>query len=77
MKTLSLLTLVALLSGCVNFAAAIKELKNDPAAVKIKVNTIYGTLEFERNFPTNWTPPAVIVETPTVHVFTRTNNAGP
>lgn len=37
-----------LASGCVNVPKAIKELKNDPAAVSFSVTTIYGNVKMTR-----------------------------
>ena len=48
---------VPLLSGCSTAGTAklIRELKNDPATVKLKVMGPGWTVDFERSFPTNWT----------------------
>ena len=50
-----------LLNGCASdgMAKIIKELKNDPATVDVKVMSPWGVaIDFHRSFPTNWTPPA-------------------
>lgn len=59
-------SLLILLPGCMSLASIAEQLKNDPATVKIRVGTIYGTIEFERSFPTNWTQPIILTMPTTV-----------
>lgn len=55
-KTLRLLLLISLLSaGCssTNIAELAKAVANDPATVRCRVTSIYGTLDFTRVGTTN------------------------
>ncbi len=56
MKYLLLFPLLILLPACstTNITKLAEQLKNDPATVDIQVQTIYGSLIFHRQFPTNW-----------------------
>ncbi len=58
MKQLLLLPLI-LLTSCstTNITKLAEQLKNDPATVDIQIQTIYGSLIFHRQFPTNWVAP--------------------
>lgn len=50
-----LLLLPLILCGCMSPTAKIlKQLKDDPATVDIRVSTIYGVIDFHRSYPTNY-----------------------
>jgi hypothetical protein len=48
MKSLLFLTPLLFTFGCTGMSGVVKQLKNDPATVVVHVNTIYGTLSFQR-----------------------------
>jgi hypothetical protein len=66
MKMLPCLILAALavttLTGCNGFSRVVSELKNDPATVKAKLIAPGYSFEFERSFPTNWTPTQPLIK---------------
>ena len=64
MKKLIPLLLLPLLPGCMNMASVVHELQNDPATVHFNVSTLYGSVSFDRSFPTNWTPVIVPAAAP-------------
>ena len=48
LRLLPLLLLTPLLSGCNGLTSLAKQLKNDPAVVKMDIVTLYGTGKFIR-----------------------------
>lgn len=54
------------LCGCVSTSKVIEQLKNDPAKVHFQVNSPWGTIVFDREFPTNWTQPIIVTMPSTV-----------
>ena len=50
MKPIALMAALVALSGCssTNIAELTKALANDPAIVKVKIGSVYGTVDFTR-----------------------------
>lgn len=53
-RTIIILLLPLVLTGCIGLAKSLEQLKNDPATVDLIVTTLYGGISLHRSVPTNF-----------------------